>query len=76
MVIDEIFPNPTVKQVIFELKFSNLFYIEDKIGDLQLKVMERFPDANLIFRRQILFADKGPEGEIEIIPPEISKGVK
>lgn len=73
MVIDEIFPNPTVKQVIFEIRFPNLFFMENKIGDLQLKVMDEFPESALIFQRQVVIVDKGPKGEIEKLPPQIDK---
>lgn len=38
MPINEVFVNPTVKQVIFQVKFPNLFFIESKIGDIQLKI--------------------------------------
>jgi len=65
MVIDKIFPNPTVKQVAFEIRFPTLFYIENKIGDLQLRIMEQFPTSSLLFRRQLLFVDKGPEAKLE-----------
>lgn len=60
MAIKEIFLNPTVKSVIFQIRFPNLFYIESKIGDFQLKIMEMFPSSSLLFRKQILFADLGP----------------
>lgn len=56
----EIFPNPTVKQVIFQIRFPNLFYLESKIGELQLKVMKEFPEAELSHRRSIVFADLPP----------------
>jgi uncharacterized protein (TIGR04255 family) len=65
MVNDEIFPNPTVKQVIFQIKFPNLFYIENQIGEFQLKIMEQFPDSSLLLKRNILIMDVG-EGEKEI----------
>jgi hypothetical protein len=73
MSISEVFPNPTVKQVIFQIKFPNLFYMENKIGDLQLKIMEKFPQSALLFRRQLLFADLGPKGKIENIPSDLDK---
>lgn len=60
MEINEVFPRPTVKQVIFQIRFPNLFYIESKIGDLQLEIMEEFPESSLVFRRQVMFADVGP----------------
>lgn len=72
MVIDEIFPNPTVKQVIFQIIFPNLFYMENKIGDLQVKIMKEFPNSSLLFRRQVVFADVGPEGQLKV-PPEFEK---
>lgn len=76
MPIEEIFPNPTVKTVIFQIKFSNLFYLENKIGDLQLKMLEKFPDSSLAIRKQLLFADIGPQTKIEDIKMEESQGTK
>ena len=52
MVIDEIFPFPTVKHVIFQIKYPNLFYLENRIGDFQMKIINEFPDSKLSFRRQ------------------------
>ena len=75
MKIKEIFPNPTVKQVIFQIVFPNLFYIENKIGDLQMKIMKEFPESSLAFRRQIFFADVGPEVKFESIQSGLEKGV-
>jgi len=68
MAITQVFPNPTVKQVIFQIKFDNLFFIESKIGDLQAKIMDRFPQSSLVFSRQLVFANLGPEGKIESGP--------
>jgi len=59
MSINEIFPNSTVKQVIFQIRFPNLFYMESKIGDLQLGIMQEFPESSLIERRKIVFVDVG-----------------
>ena len=61
MIANEVFPNPTVKQVIFQIRFPNLFYLESRIGDLQLRVMKEFPESALRFRRHIVLADLGPE---------------
>lgn len=74
MAIDEMFPNPTLKQVIFQITFPNLFYIENKIGDFQLKIMKEFPQSALLFRRQVLFADMGPESKLEEIPSDFGEG--
>ena len=73
MSIDKVYTNPTVKQVIFQIRFPNLFYMENKIGKLQLKIMEEFPQSALLFRRQILFADIGPEIKLEDIPSDSDK---
>jgi len=66
--INEIFPNPTVKEVAFEIKYPNLFYIENKIGDLQIRIIEEFPESSLIFRAPIAFANIGPEGKFSLPP--------
>lgn len=60
MSIEEIFPNPTVKQVVFQIRFPNLFYMENKVGDLQVEIMEKFPESQLLIRKQLVFADIGP----------------
>ena len=71
-MINEIFPHPTVKRVVFQIRFPNLFYIENKIGDFQMKIMKEFPQSALIFRKQVVFADIGPEIKLENIPSQRS----
>jgi len=61
MTIKEVFPNPTVKQVIFQIRFPNLFYIENKIGELQLRIMKEFPESSLIYKKQFIIADIGSD---------------
>jgi len=56
MPLSEVFPNPTVKQVVFAVQFPNLFFIESKIGDLQMKIMDKFPESALLFQRPVVFA--------------------
>lgn len=56
MPIAEVFPNPTVKQVVFQIQFPNLFFLESKIGDLQIKIIDKFPESALIFQRGLVFA--------------------
>ena len=75
-MINEIFPNPTVKKVIFQIKFPNLFYLENKIGDLQLSIMKQFPQSSLILRKNIAFVNVGPEEKPVEIPASDSEGVK
>ena len=73
MVIQEIFPNPTVKQVIFQIKFPNLFYIENRIGDFQMKIMSEFPRSSLLFRKQLLFANVGPKSKAADIQKDLDE---
>lgn len=73
MVINEIFPNPTVKQVSFEIRFPNLFYMESKIGNFQLKIMKEFPQSALLFRNRVIITDVGPEGKIMNVPEDLDK---
>jgi len=76
-LMDEIFKNPTVKQVIFQIKYPNLFFIENKIGDIQLKIMKEFPEAHLVFTRQAFFVDLGPEAKLEdVLQKQESEGRK
>jgi uncharacterized protein (TIGR04255 family) len=68
MAIKEVFLNPTVQQVIFAIQFPNFFSIESKIGEFQLKIMNKFPKSKLLFKQQF--------GILETIntkslPPEI-----
>lgn len=57
MPIEEVFPNPLVKQVHFEIRFPNLFFLESRVGDFQVKIMKEFPESALLLRRQMIFAD-------------------
>lgn len=75
MVITEVFPNPTVKQVAFELKFPNLFYLENKIGDFQMKIMGDYPKSELLYRRNIVFADLGPKGDFKPLEEDVGKKI-
>jgi len=60
MAINEVFPNPTVKQVIFQIRYPNLFFLESKMGDIQIRIMKHFPQSQLIIRRQLLLAEIRP----------------
>lgn len=59
MAVNEVFPNPTVKNVIFQIRYPNLFYIEDKIGVLQTKLMKEFPESALLYQQTFRLTDKG-----------------
>jgi uncharacterized protein (TIGR04255 family) len=65
MSINEVFPNPLVKTVIFQIRFPNLFYLEDKIGDFQIRIMDRFTESSLIMEKQFFFGF-GAQPDLEI----------
>lgn len=69
------FQNPLVKQIFFEIRFPSLFSIENKIGDFQLQIVEKFPQSTLLFRRQIVFTDLGPEVKAEDFEQNFDKGL-
>jgi uncharacterized protein (TIGR04255 family) len=69
MAIGDIYKTPTVKQVIFQIVFPNFFSMETKIGDYQLKVMDRFPKSQLLIQNQFLLA-KQLANKIITPPPE------
>ena len=58
-----VFPHPTVKQVIFQIKFPKLFFLETKLGDLQLALIDRFPKSSSLVQRSVVWA-QGPEERI------------
>jgi uncharacterized protein (TIGR04255 family) len=72
MPITEVFIKPTVKQVIFQIRFPNLFFIESKIGEIQMSIMDKFPESALLFRRQLILADMGPSAKIEEIQDKMT----
>jgi len=57
MTINEVFPNPTVRQVIFQIRFPNLFYLENRMGEFQIKIMKDFPKSGMTLNRQFMIAD-------------------
>lgn len=58
---NEVFPNPTVKQVIFQVRFPSLFSIEQKVGEFQLGILASFPKSALAFRTTVAIVDSGLE---------------
>ncbi len=71
MKINEVFPNPTVKQVIFQIRYPNLFFIENRIGDFQIKIMKEFPDSSFFVRRNMMVIDTGTDEKIEDLSKQI-----
>ncbi len=76
MAIDEVFPNSTVKQVIFQIRFPNLFYIENRIGDFQTRIMTEFPQSSLVIRKQFLLVDLGPKVKLSDLPDDIDSSTE
>jgi len=78
MSIAEVFSNPTVKQVIFQIRYPALFFLEEKIGEYQAKVMKLFPNSALLFRKQFVWTDLGPNVELKdvLADKEPQKGSK
>ena len=72
MLIDEVFPNPTVQQVIFQIRYPNLFFLESKMGDIQIEIMEDFPESELVLQRQIVLAQVGAGVQVGGPPEEVS----
>ena len=66
MPADEIFTNPVVKQVAFEVRFPNLFFIEGRIGEFQVHIMKDFPQSELVHRRNIMFVTAGADNLQEL----------
>ena len=52
----EVFPNPTVDKVIFQIRFPSLFFLENRVGDFQLEIITRFPESELRLQRSVVFA--------------------
>jgi uncharacterized protein (TIGR04255 family) len=65
MGIDKIYTRPTVKQVIFQITFPNLFSLEGRIGSIQERIMNEFPESQLLQRKRIFIADVGPDFKID-----------
>lgn len=56
MTPNKLYRNPTVKTVIFQITFPNLFFIESRIGDFQIQIMKEFPKSNLLLEQKLVFA--------------------
>jgi uncharacterized protein (TIGR04255 family) len=75
MPAHEIFPNPVVKQVAFEVRFPSLFFIEGRIGDFQVQVMKDFPQSELVHRRNIMLVAGNPDNFEEVVKQQKSDSI-
>jgi len=69
MAKHEVFANPTVDKVIFQVRFPNLFYIESAIGEYQQRIMDRFPTSHMMVKRNFFMASVSQAVEEEEPPP-------
>ena len=70
MAINEIFPNPTVKKVIFQVRFPCLFSIESLIGTYQTRIMEKFPNSELLLSRRFQIGPVPDSSQRREVPDE------
>ncbi|MFW9968739.1 MAG: TIGR04255 family protein [Candidatus Odinarchaeota archaeon] len=63
-----IYPRPTVSQVIFQIRYSNMFMIEDRIGEYQSLIIDKFPESSLTMKKQLLIANYVDKIDLETIP--------
>jgi uncharacterized protein (TIGR04255 family) len=71
MAIQEVFPNPTVRQVVFQIRFPNLFLMERLIGDYQVKIMAEFPTSALLLRRGLVLANVESQAQIKSVAQDV-----
>jgi uncharacterized protein (TIGR04255 family) len=53
----ELFVNPTVSHVIYQVRYPNLFFLESRIGELQEEIMRKFPESQLQVHRKVMIAE-------------------
>jgi len=70
----EVFPRSLVKQAIFQIRFPNLFYLADRIGEFQIKVMKTFPKSQLMQRRQFLITAEQDKEKREQLADNLGDG--
>ncbi|MHC4089906.1 MAG: TIGR04255 family protein [Planctomycetota bacterium] len=73
MTIHEVFANPTVKKVIFQVRFPNLFSMDSLVGEYQRRIIERFPESKLLFSTHVVIA-RGNITELDLEHEKPSAG--
>jgi uncharacterized protein (TIGR04255 family) len=56
---NEVFSNPSVIEVDYEVRFTPLFYINQKIGDFQLEILDAFPKSSQQVQSSVTFDENG-----------------
>ncbi len=72
----ETFTRPLLSKILFQVRFPNLFYLENKIGEFQLKIIEKFPESALLFRHQVVFTDLGSKVKEDFLKSAQQDGFK
>lgn len=68
-----VYKNPTVKKVIFQIRFPNLFFMENIVPDFQRDIMSMFPQSSLAIRKQFVLADVGSAWKKQDIPEDLEE---
>jgi len=67
MTSTEVYERPTLNSVHFEARYPTLFYLNDKIGELQLKIIDDFPKSSQIIQQDIIMGpDNVPQSQEQI----------
>lgn len=67
--VDEVFKNPSVIEVVFEVQFPTLFYIAQRIGDFQVDIMDDFPKSSEIIEHSIVIGRSDKTSPEELPKP-------
>lgn len=70
MSLNEVFPNPTVKQVIFQVRFPALFSMDSLVGNYQLRIMEMFPKSELLVGKRFYIGEPPKSSETGGVPDD------
>jgi uncharacterized protein (TIGR04255 family) len=73
--VREILARPTVQTVITEFRFPHLLVIEQKLPDIQLALLERFPELRIQFEFNVLIGDPTRLAAPENLPPQVRQQV-
>lgn len=76
MAITEVFPNPTVKQVIFQIRFPNLFYLPSLIGNFQIQIMKDYPESVQLLKKSFVITSESDQEKLAQLATEAKDDVR
>lgn len=76
MAPKKLYSNPTVKTVVFQIRFPNLFFLESRVGDFQIQIMKEFPQSNLVLEQQFLISSNIAGAQQPKLDEQESHGIK